>query len=131
MTARNRKKRPRLRRKRTFPSRVFMTKARLKLAHFDWSELRDNLELLLKLGWVVCLYGLFVAAPLQIRAIYGPGWSVLVALLGFPIWSTLGVGPRPGCFSLLEWMIFITGYLMIALSVIGATLELLISLRWW
>jgi len=143
MTARNRKKKSRLRRKHTFPSRVFMTtsrvkmarfdfvtKARLTLTRFDWSELRDNLELLLKLAWIVFLYGFFVCAPLTIGKIYGPGWGVLVALLGFPIWGIVGVAPRPGCFSFLEWFLCITGYIMIVLSVTGATLKLLIPLIW-
>jgi len=103
----------------------FITKVRLKIARYDWGPLRDTLELCLKLAWVVFLFGLFVFAPPTIGRIYGPGWGVLVALLGFPIWATLGIGPRPGCFSFLEWMIYMTGYMVILGSVLGRTLDLL------
>jgi hypothetical protein len=76
----------------------------------------------------VFLFSLFTIAPLRVGAIYGPGWGVLVALLGFPIWGTLGVAPRHnGCFSFSEFL-YKAGYGMILLSVVGATLKLLITL---
>jgi len=102
-----------------------VTKARLKLARCDWEPLRDALELLFKLAWVVFLFGLFVFAPPTIGKIYGTEWGVLTALLGYPIWSTLGVRPMPG---LINGCICLAGYSVIHGATFLAALKLLLAL---
>ena len=97
----------------------------VKKALLDWSALRDIGRSFLVLAWIVFLFGFFVIAPMTIGKIYGPGWGVLISLLGIPIWATVGVGPMPG---LLSGFIWTAGHSVILASIFIATLQFVKSL---
>jgi hypothetical protein len=60
--------------------------------------------------WLAVLFSVFAIATL-VCIIYGPGWGLLVSILGFPVWKYLGARPCPGfadgCMCILgyTWML--------------------------